>query len=404
MLGASADQVFAIRTAQAMGFCVVAADVNPDSPGFLIADYSALVSIRNIPALIAFIDAFRLQRHHVSGVLVQGSDIPQVGCALAAHIGSPSIPMESAQISTHKYKMKCCFQERGVPIPWFSLVESSAHLKQIVSERGYPLIIKPVDRSGARGVFYLSEGCDLEDLFQQSRQLSYSGEVMAEEYLPGLQISTETVMYQGKAYSPGFADRNYEKLMAYAPNIIENGGWMPSSVTPEQRLAVEQLVERAGIALGVTDGVVKGDVVLTPDGPKMIEMAARLSGGDFSESLIPLGCGVNIVEAAINIATGHKPDLQKLEPQFHLGVANRYFFPPAGRLIRIEGSELVQKQPWVKKLEFGYKPGDLIPQIKSHADRFGVFVVVGKNREEIETRISWVYETIKINVDTGITQ
>ncbi len=152
MLGASADQVFAIRTAQGMGFYVVAADVNPDSPGFQIADQSALVSIRDIPALIGFINAFKLQGHRVSGVLVQGSDIPQVGCALAAHIGSPSIPMESAHVSTHKYKMKCRFQERGVTIPWFSLVESTGQLKRIVIERGYPLIIKPVDRSVPRGV------------------------------------------------------------------------------------------------------------------------------------------------------------------------------------------------------------------------------------------------------------
>jgi biotin carboxylase len=280
--------------------------------------------------------------------------------------------------------MKCRFKEEGIPIPWFTLVESAEHLKEIAFQRDFPLIIKPVDRSGARGVFYLDDGCDLENLFNMSKELSFVGEVMVEEYLPGLQISTETVMYMGKAYTPGFADRNYEKLKTYAPNIIENGGWMPSIATPEERDEVMELVEKAGLALGVTDGVVKGDVVITPDGAKMIEMATRLSGGDFCESLIPLSCDVNIVEAAINIFTGKEPDLDKLEPKFHLGVANRYFFPPAGKLVNIEGVDIVKSQPWIKKFELWYQPGDLLPEIKSHADRFGVFVVTGKDRDEVD--------------------
>ncbi|MBW2012033.1 MAG: phosphoribosylglycinamide synthetase, partial [Deltaproteobacteria bacterium] len=181
-----------------------------------------------------------------------------------------------------------------------------------------------------------------------------------------------------------------------SPNIIENGGWVPSRVTSEERLAVERLIEEAGLALGVTDGVVKGDVVLTGDGPKMIEMATRLSGGDFSESLIPLGCGVNIVEAAINIAIGRIPDLEKLQPKWNKGVVNRYFFPKPGRLVKIEGREAVRKFPWVKKLEFWYQPGEVVSLTKSHAERFGVFIVVGETREEVENRARLVYEKINI--------
>lgn len=396
LLGASADQLFSIRTAQAMGLHVLAVDMNADSPGFAIADDHAVVSTRDIPALKHFVDDYQSRHGRISGVLVQGSDIPQIVCALAEHLGTPHIPLESALISTHKLLMKCRFRERGVPIPWFSTVESVEQLRAFVSERGYPLIIKPVDRSGARGVFYLDEESDLGSLFAQSKALAFSGEVMVEEYLPGLQISTETIMCGGKAYTPGFADRNYEMLKTYAPNIIENGGWVPSCVTPAQRCAVESLVEQAGLALGVTDGVVKGDVVMTPDGPKMIEMATRLSGGDFSESLIPLGCGVNIVEAALYIAVGREPDLEKLRPQFDKGVVNRYFFPEPGRLLRIEGVEDVHAFPWVKKLEFWYRPGDIVPSVKSHADRFGVFIVVGETREEAEARAEQVYKTIRI--------
>jgi len=152
----------------------------------------------------------------------------------------------------------------------------------------------------------------------------------------------------------------------------------------------------AGLALGVTDGIVKGDIVISENGPVMIEMAARLSGGDFSESLIPLGCGVNIVEAAINIAIGREPDITKLRPKWERGVVNRYFFPSPGRLACIEGIAKVKKKPWLKKFEFWYQPGDIVRPVKSHTDRFGVFIATGDTRQEAAERAAWVYRNIRI--------
>lgn len=396
LLGASADQLFAIRTAKAMGLRVLVADMNPDSPGFALADDFAVISTRDVSGLKVFADDYQRRGHRIDGVLVMGSDIPQVVCELAEHLGTPHIPMEAALLSTHKYQMKCRFQKCGIPVPWFSMVGSVEELQTIIQLRGYPIIIKPVDRSGARGVFFLEDGCDLEGLFYAARELSFCGEVMVEEYLPGLQISTESIIYRGTAYTPGFDDRNYEKLKDYAPNIIENGGTMPSCVTLEQRLAVEQLVEQAGRALGVVNGVIKGDVVMTPAGPKLIEVATRLSGGDFSESIIPLGCDVNIVEAAISIALGREPDFKKLRPKFEKGVANRYFFPAPGRLVSIEGADQVRNLPWVHKLEFWYRTGDTVPVVTCHADRFGVFVVSGETRAEVESRVDHIYRSIHI--------
>jgi biotin carboxylase len=396
VLGAGADQAFAIRCAKRMGLKVVTVDINPDSPGFSLADDHAVISTRDVPALKSFVDEYRSGGRPIDGVIVMGSDIPQVAADLAHQLGTPAIAMESALLSVDKYRMKRRFREMGVEVPWFSLAQSAGEVRAIAGERGYPLVIKPVDSSGARGVFRLTEGSDVSALFEESLSLSLSGRVMVEEYLEGRQISTETIMYGSKAYTPGFADRNYEMIEVFGPNIIENGGWVPSAATPEERASVEALVERGALALGVTDGVVKGDVVLAERGPVMIEMAARLSGGDFSESLIPLGCGVNIVEEAINIAIGRKPDLEKLKPRWTKAVVNRYFFPAPGRLVRIEGAEVVREKPWVEKLEFNYGPGEVVPPVRSHADRFGVFIVTGEDRGEVEERAAWVYSTVKI--------
>jgi len=272
-------------------------------------------------------------------------------------------------------------------------------LARIAAERGPDLVLKPVDRSGSRGVFLLDEKSNLSELFACAQEFSYSGRVQVEEYLTGPQISTETILFEGRALTPGFADRNYDLLDRFRPQIMENGGWVPSLCSAEERARVEDVVVRASLALGIETGVTKGDVVLTAEGPKVIEIAARLSGGDFCASLVPHGCGINYVRAAVRLALGEEPDFAELEPRFERAVANRYFFPEPGRLLSISGAAEVRAQDWLEKLEFWYAPGDEVPASLSHAHRFGVFVATAPDRETLAERIDWVYRTIRIETE-----
>jgi biotin carboxylase len=181
---------------------------------------------------------------------------------------------------------------------------------------------------------------------------------------------------------------------------MENGGWVPSRIDTTNRKKVLQLVEKASRALGVTRGVTKGDVVICPRrGPMIIEMAARLSGGDFSESLIPFGSGINYVETAIEIAMGWQPSFDNLKPKKYRATANRYFFPPPGELEEITGIESCQKLKEVVKLEFYYNNGQAIPQMSNHSQRAGVFIVVGENREKVQKVVEQVYDTIKFKIN-----
>lgn len=398
VLGASRDQIFMIETARALGLHVVAIDMDPKSPGFASASESAVVSTRDIPGLLDLADDLRSRGHRIRGVTTMGSDIPDIIAELSAQLGTPGPSRETARVATDKHLMKLRFQERGIPIPWFQEIERYAELDAIVAQRGLPLVLKPIDRSGSRGVFLLEPGCDLRELFKLSYAYSRVGRCLVEEYLEGPQISTETILSDGVGVTPGFADRNYELLDRFRPQFMENGGWIPSLLGPEERRAVEELVVHASLALGVTDGVTKGDVVMTAAGPKMIELAARLSGGDFCESLVPLGTGVNYVETAIRIAVGERPDLSALVPTRQQCVANRYFFAEPGRLVRIEGLEAIREEPWLAKLVLNYAAGERIPPTTSHAERAGVFVVVGRDRAEVQARIDHVYRTVKLVV------
>jgi biotin carboxylase len=401
VLGAGIDQSYAIRTAREEGLRVLAADINPNSPGFCLADEAAVVSNRDVAALKDLCDESARRGFPVNGVLVMGADLPHIAAELSLHLGVPGPSVDTGRWTTDKFLMKQRLSQAGIAVPWYALVDSAAHLRELIrSHGGEKFVIKPTDRSGARGVFLVRAGAaDMDSLYAEAKAEAYGGKVQVEEYIAGGQISTESIIWQGKAYTPGFVDRNYEMLARFAPYFIENGGIHPSNIQGAQRQAIKTLVERAALALGIENGVAKGDVVITQDGtPMIIEMAARLSGGDFSESLIPLGCGVNIVTAAIRIATGRSPDLCALTDQWEKAVANRYFFGEPGTLTAIHGVEEARTLPWVQKLEIHVKLGDIIGKIKFHAGRLGVFVVTADDRAQLAERIRYVYELVRFEI------
>ena len=384
ILGGSADQLFAIETAKSMGLFVIVADRNPQALGFQYADEAVSISTRDIPARLDFVRSYR-KRRPIDGVMTMGSEIPMSVAILSEELESPGVSREIAHLASDKLAMKQRWLECGVPVPWFQEVRSVSELRRIIRDRGYDLVLKPTDRSAARGVFRLSETADLDLLFGEAKSLSYAGRVMVEEYLEGPQESTESIVYDDFFTTPGCSDRNYELNPVFYPHMIENGGTMPTSLAPEQWRAFDAMLEKAARALGIRRGVAKGDGVYSPArGPVMFEMAARLSGGHMSSGLIPVSTGVNMVETMIDISVGNVPDLAQLQPKWQKGAALRYFFPRPGTWRELKGLEEVMRQPWLKALDLYYSPGDYIPRPPSHAERFGGFLVEGDTRAEAE--------------------
>ena len=400
ILGAGSDQLHAISVARKMGVRVSAVDSNASAPGSKIADDFAPISNRDTAALRKFcVDSAR-RGHPISGVLAVGSDIPDVVANLTDFLRVPGPSPRTGEITTDKFLMKECLRDSGVDVPWYALVNNLDHLKSLLSDHGCEYyVMKPTNRSGARGVFMVHRGSDIHGLYELTCQEAGDGRVMVEEYIPGGQISTESILLNGRAYTPGFADRNYEFLQRFAPRFIENGGIHPSKTSGSDRELVEELVEKAALSLGIRNGISKGDVVIGLDGlPRIIEMAARLSGGDFSASLIPLGTGVDIVAAAVRLSIGEEVKIGDLTEKWTRHIANRYFFPSPGRLQSIHGIDEVTRLPWVKKLEFYISPGEQVTEVRSHSDRLGVFVVEGDSREELEDRVRKIYKMIRFEV------
>lgn len=396
IVSGGAEAVPGILRAKEMGLRVVVSDANPEAPGAAAADDFVAASTYDVAATVEAAQSYRRERGRIDGVISVAADVPLTVAGVAAALGLPGIPVQTAQIASDKLAMKRRFAEAGIPIPWFHPVDSAKQLLELIRRRGLPLVIKPVDSRGARGVLRLTETVDAQWAFRHAQEYSPTGRVMVEEYLSGPQISTESLLLGEEAFTPGFCDRNYQYLETFSPYIIENGGDQPSRLSPAEQEAVKRCAEAAGRAMGIEAGIAKGDMVLTPEGPKVIEIAARLSGGWFSTDQIPLATGVDLVGAAIRVALGERPAAAELTPRYQRGVAIRYFFPPAGTITSIANLEQAREVPGLHKLDFFLKEGDLVQPVTNHTKRCGYVITTGADRNEAVARAEQVIDTVRI--------
>ncbi len=401
VLGGSSDQLFMIRTAHAMGLKTIVFDENSDAPGLKMATHAVAINFSKLPKVFNYLDKLIANGLNIRGVSTMGSDVSHLLAQIAQNYKWTGPSIETGKITTNKYLMKLRLQEKGIPIPRFSLVKN---IKDIFENWNIwnckSLVIKPTDRAGSRGVRIIERKEDVAVAFTYALSNSNIGEVIIEEFIDGLQISTESIIYDETSITPGFADRVYEGMEKFRPQIIENGGWVPSIQSKSKVVKVKVLVENAARALGISRGVAKGDVVIHPvKGPMIIEIASRLSGGDFSESLVPLGCGINYVESIIKIAIGEMIDMKSLHEKFRKSVANRYFFLPSGELQEIRGEAKIKGIEGLMKFELFYRSGEIIPQIQNHSQRVGVFVIVDETREQVQEKVNFVYNQLQFKVN-----
>ncbi len=398
VVGGGIEAVPGLERARQMGLRLVVSDKNPNAPGFAFAedDDRLLASTYDIEATVAAARRYHREVRPIDGVMCIASDIPRTVAAVAAALGLPGITEESARLSSDKLDMKAKFRQHDVPVPWFSLVESAKQLHEIALGRRFPLVIKPVDSRGARGVLRLTEAIDLNWAHEFSASHSPSGRVLVEEFLEGPQISTESIVLEGVAYTPGLADRNYEFLERFAPHIIENGGDLPTQLSAREQQAIRDLIQRAATSMGVRDGVVKGDVVFHDGEPFIIELATRLSGGYFCTHEIPLSTGVDFVGCAIRLALGERVSADELTPHCQRWISQRYLFPRPGRVVAVAGAQEASEQPGVVFCQVRLKVGDLVGPVDSHPARAGLVMAMGESRREAMERAERAIATIEI--------
>lgn len=392
------EALHGIELAKSRGLHVVVSDINPDAPGIKTAHDALIASTydveRTVEAAVHYNDNVR----KIDGVMCLGADVPCTVAAVAKALNLPGISERSAHLAADKLAMKQQFSKDGVPAPWFQPVADLEDLRKVLCQQNGPLVIKPADSRGSRGVQRVTSSSDLGIAFHKAFEESPSHRVMVEEYLEGPQISTESIILDGKAYTPGFSDRNYEYLEKYAPFFIENGGDLPSHLPADRQAAVLDVVEQAAASLGITNGNVKGDIVVYKGQPHVIELAARLSGGYFCTLEIPMNTGVDFVGNVIKMALGEPVDTNDLAPKFLQPIAQRYKFIAPGEITRICHENQVRNMTGVETLIVSGEVGDFIQATENTTSRVAMVIASGETAGEAAHRAQQAIDMLEFDV------
>jgi biotin carboxylase len=303
ILGAGVMQMPAIRIARGKGWRVILADGNSQAIARDQGDSFQCIDLKDKDGLLAFARSFRAQSA-LDGVFTAGTDFSSSVAWVAENLGLPGISYSTAMRATDKCLMREAFAAAGVASPHFACWTGGGDPKaSLLPGMQFPLVVKPVDNMGARGVRRVENGAQLVDACHAALPLSRSSKVIIEEYMEGPEFSLDAVVYNGTVTVCGVADR----LIRFPPSFVEMGHTMPTAASPETVRAVESIFLSGIRAIGIDNGAAKGDIKLTPRGPMVGEIAARLSGGYMSGWTYPLASGVEVTEAALNIAVGLPP-------------------------------------------------------------------------------------------------
>lgn len=363
IIGASILQLPAIKKAKELGHYVAVADFNPNAVGIPFADKFYNASTIDIDAICEVAKDFQ-----PDGIMTLATDMPMRSIAAATSLlGLSGISMDTAIKSTDKGEMIKAFKEHGVESPWFYIIETAEQLQEVMPQIEYPCILKPTDNAGSRGVMLVNTEAELMEAYQYSVSQSRGGWVILEEYMTGPEVSVEVMVVDGEPHVLQVTD----KLTTGAPYFVEMGHNQPSMLPENDVERIKDLACRAVKSVGINCGPSHVEIKLTPSGPKMVELGARMGGDCITTHLVPLSTGVDMIKATIDVSLGLTPDIV---PTLQKGSAIRFLDAPNGIIKVIEGVEKAQNIDGVQEVSLTKTVGDEVTDIHSSLDRCG-FVI-----------------------------
>ena len=376
ILGGGVMQLPAIKIAKEMGWTTIVADGIMNVPGKDYADYFENIDLKDtkgmIKAALGYKDTIGLD-----GVFTAGTDFSETVARVAAAAALPGISIEAAINASNKVKMREAFRTHGIPSPLFTSVRNVSSLDCAgIVDRGlkYPMVVKPVDNMGSRGIRRIDDCDQLQDAVDEALKFSRSGNVIIEEYLEGPEFSIDALVYENEVTICGFADRH----IYYPPYFIEMGHTIPSIMDTGVSEEIFETFRDGVRALGITKGAAKGDIRLSRGKAYIGEIAARLSGGYMSGWTFPYSSGVELTKGALKIAVGQHPG--NLSPLFSKTTAERAFISIPGVIKDITGIEKVKADANLKELFLRVSSGDKVRFPENNVEKVGNCITVNKER------------------------
>ena len=359
ILGVASVQMDAVEQLKEMGCETYTCAMAKDGPAADVSDHFELINILDESKLLAYIKS-----NHIDIVYSTGSDLAMpVVCRLSEKLGlAHFVPSKTADICNHKNLMRETLTKQCVGNISFKVLDAIEKL-----DMDYPLILKPSDSQGQRGVYLVNSQLEFEKFFDRSISYSRSKKVIVEKYIGGQEVSVNAYVVNGKLKFFVVSDR--ETWPEYVGLIHKH--IIPSTkVSVEANLRIKQVVEDACNRIGILNGPVYFQMKIMDDCPYIIEMTPRLDGCHMW-NVISRATGVNLMKLTFEHLLYN--DISELDKRKN-GISSMelVFFCQSPNTImdrlrfRIPSDSVYNY--------FYYKTGDLVRPVNGVFDKVGYYI------------------------------
>lgn len=398
ILGGNALSCDIVTTAKAMGLYSIVTDWNTpeQSPAKKIADESWDISLTDYDTLLK-----KIKEEGISGITTNYTDSYLVPYAkLCEMAGLPALAtQDQIKAISNKDQSKELFRTHGIRIPELSTISNEEELGTKKFDLAFPVIIKPVDQSGQRGIFVCENIEDLKKYYQKAREFSASGKVIIEEYLQGDYVVMFFTVQNGHVTLASMADKPVLDTPEACQVKLPMGYILPSryvdlcvkTILP----GVQGFVNTLGIKQGVIgiEGIVKDNVI------KTFEMQFRLGGMRHHEFVFQES-GMNLMEMILRYAITGKFDKWDASKCDNAHFTHHYLMlnvlVNTGKISRIEGLDKISALPEITKTTLMSKEGDEISLSGTVNQIVCKFCATIKNELELKELISYIHSTLKV--------
>ncbi len=391
LLGGSAQQVIAIETAKRLGYYTVLCDYLPDNPGQNHADKFYMVSTTEKEEVLKI-----AMNECVDGVLAYASDPAAPTAAYVAEkMGLPTSPYASVEILCNKDRFRRFLRSHGLNAPISCGYEGKEEAKADIGKYNFPIIIKPVDSSGSKGITVLHNPDNLDKAMEFAFQFSRSHRIIIEEFIekkhPYL-IGGDIFVENGKIVLWGLLnchrDNNVNPLVPVGKSFPLE---LSNKDIENVKLTLQTLVDKLHIkSCGMNVELVvdeNGKVWLIDVGPR--------NGGNMIPDLLGMIFNVDVVEMAIKSAMGESVDVITREGVPFYATYNLHT-DRDGIYNGIEYSDEIEKYI-VKKCEYKV-PGDRIEYFDNAAKALGIIFLKFSTQKEMMGILGSMNRYINIKV------
>lgn len=369
IIGANEFQNPLILSAKAMGYATHVFAWQSGDLGERSADYFYPISIVETDRILNI-----CRMLSPVGVVSIGSDLAAITVNyIAEKLGLTGNGMVSAMAATNKHLMRLAFEKAGLPSCKSRLVSSPEEAEAL--ELDYPVIVKPTDRSGSRGVFKVTEPSQLARAIEKARSHSFEKKALVEEFAPGREYSIEYVSWQGEHHFLACT----EKFTTGAPLFVETGHLQPPLHMDAGLLSrIRELVPRVLDCLGIRFGASHTELKIDDSGSiRIIECGGRMGGDCIGSDLVYISRGVDFVRACIDVACGREPRLSPEHPPRIAAI--RFIFSQRD----LDDLEVIRREH-PRNI---YRTSHILPldgrEISDSSTRYGFYILAADTMEEM---------------------